>query len=111
MDSSTPPNPNPPGYENIVCQAASDGGCDCGYDYKVHLTDSGAWSFSGTVITESSAPSQYMYNGKLVGTEAASGLMVAASCQSGDTLTLTGYNGQSLSNAPGLRVLTLTRHM
>ncbi|HEY4105992.1 MAG TPA: hypothetical protein VGM44_18955 [Polyangiaceae bacterium] len=111
MDSSTPPNPNPPGYENIACQPTPDGGCDCGYDYKVRLADSGAWSFSGTVITESSAPSQYMYNGKLVGTEGTSGLMVASTCQSGDTLTLTGYNGQSLSNAPGLRVLTLTRHM
>jgi hypothetical protein len=111
MDNSTPPMSNPTGYENIVCQAASDGGCDCGYDYKVTLTDNGSWSFNGSILTESSAPSEYLYNGKLVGTEAASGLMVASTCQSGDTLTLSGYSGANLENAPGLRVLTLTRHM
>src|SRR5450755_1288649 len=55
VDNSTPPVPLPPGFENIQCQTASDGGCDCGYDYKVQLTDSGAWSYAGSVLTESSA--------------------------------------------------------
>ncbi len=109
MSSATPPAPNPPGFENIQCQGASDGGCDCGYDYKVTLTDAGSWSFAGSVLTESSAPSSYQLNGKLVGTEGPSSLMVASTCQSGNSLTLSGYGGQSLSHAPGLRVLTLAK--
>ena len=104
-------NPLPPGFENIQCQGASDGGCDCGYDYKVQLTDHGSWSDGVSVITETSDPNAYLYNGQQVGSQTPTGLMVASTCQSGSTLTLTGYNGANLSNAPGLRVLTLTRHM
>jgi hypothetical protein len=104
-------NPLPPSFQNIVCQGASDGGCDCGYDYDVALTDSGSWSFAGSILTETSDPNSYLYNGQQVGSQAPTGLMVASTCQSGDTLTLTGYNGGNLSDAPGLRVLTLSRHM
>ena len=103
-------NPLPPSFANIQCQGAPDGGCDCGYDYQVALTDTGSWSYGGSVLTEASDPTGYLLNGTRVGSEAPTAFMVSSFCQSGDTLTLSGYNGTSLSHAPGLRVLTLHRH-
>jgi hypothetical protein len=104
-------NPLPASFVNIQCQGATDGGCDCGYDYQVALTDTGTWSSGGSILTESSDPSGYLFNGTRVGSEAPSGFMVASFCQNGDALNLSGYNGSTLSHAPGLRVLTLHRHM
>jgi len=99
--------PPTPGFENIQCVTASDSGCDCFYDYKVQLTDKGTWSAGGNVLTEASY--QYLYNGQRVVALAPTHFMVTSFCQSGTQMTLSGYNGSSLSEAVGLRTLTLQR--
>lgn len=96
-------------FVNIACGLAADSGCDCRYDYTVTLADKGAWGAAGTTVTQSSAPSGYTLNGKPAGSQAPASVMGASICQSGDQLTLSGYNGSPLFHAPGLRVLTLQR--
>ncbi len=97
--------------DGIVCQAASDSGCDCGYNYKVVLTNKGTWSSSGTLMTQSSSPDSYLLNGKSAGSQGPSSAMVAAICRGDQDLTLTGYEGSQLFHVPGLRVLALRKHI
>jgi hypothetical protein len=99
---------HPVAFQNISCQPATDdGGCDCFYDYSVAVTDTGTWLKSGNLLQESSG--QYLYNGQPVMSQAPELSMVATFCQSGNTLTLSGYDGTTLSSVPGLRTLSLTR--
>ena len=100
-----------PSFTNIVCNAASDGGCDCTYEYHVALTDLGTWQVLGTVISEASDPAAYQYNGQpAAATQRPTEAHLASFCQSGNTLSLSGYDGSYVSSAPGLRVLSLARH-
>jgi hypothetical protein len=99
---------NPPTFQGINCQAGAPDGCDCFYNYSVELTDTGAWTKSDNVLIESSL--EYLYNGQKVESQAPSGNQAASFCQSStDALTLTGYNGTSLSVVAGLRTLDLKR--
>jgi hypothetical protein len=104
-------NVAPPTFTGIACGAASDGGCDCNYTYQVTLTDSGTWNNLGSAISEASDPGAYQYNGQPVAASQQPGKALDASfcVQNGTTLTLSGYNGTALSNAPGLRVLSLVK--
>jgi hypothetical protein len=103
-------NAEPPAFTNIACGAAADGGCDCNYTYQVALTDSGTWNNLGSALTEASDPGAYQYNGQAVAASQQPSKALAASfCVNGNTLTLSGYNGTTLSDAPGLRVLSLVK--
>ncbi len=102
--------PIPPTFINISCGDSSLGGCDCQYNYQVLLTDAGTWTNLGQVLTEASSPSSYQYNAQPVAASQTPGRALAASfCVNGPSLTLSGYNGTSISDAPGLRVLTLAK--
>jgi hypothetical protein len=96
-----------PDFANIACAVATDGGCDCGYDYQVTLADIGTWHPAGSVITQSSDPSGYTLNGRSAGSQRPTSAMASSICVAGDQLTLSGYNGSPLFHVPGLRVLTL----
>jgi hypothetical protein len=105
---TTMAGPHPVAFQNISCQPATDdGGCDCFYDCSVAVSDTGTWLKSGNLLQESS--SQYLYNGQSVMSQAPELSMVATFCQSGNTLTLSGYDGTTLSAVPGLRTLSFTR--
>ena len=99
-----------PDFRDIACQTAADNGCDCGYTYQVQVTDTGTWAAGGSLMTMSSSAGTYMLNGHAASSQAPTDPMVASVCQSGNQLTLSGYNGESLFHAPGLRVLTLSKH-
>jgi hypothetical protein len=97
---------HPVAFQNIQCNGASDGGCDCIYNYSVEVTDSGTWLQQGNLLEESSA--NYLYNGQAVMSQAPSVSMLATYCQSGTSLIMSGYEGTNLSNVAGLRTLSLT---
>jgi hypothetical protein len=100
-----------PSFKDIVCNSASDGGCECSYNYQVTLTDVGTWQPLGNVISESGDPGAYQYNGQPVAaSQQPTKAQLASFCRAGDTLSLSGYNGSFLSGAPGLRVLSLSKH-
>ena len=100
-----------PSFTNISCNGASDGGCDCSYEYHVTLTDVGTWQVLGTVISQAGDPGTYLYNGQPVAaSQQPTKAQLASFCRLGDTLTLSGFDGSFLSNAPGLRVLSLHKH-
>ena len=100
-----------PTFTGIACNTASDGGCDCTYDYQIALTDFGTWQAVGNTISEASDLAAYQYNGQpAAASQQPTKAQLASFCQTGDTLTLSGYNGSSLSSAPGLRVLSLSKH-
>ncbi len=100
-----------PSFTNIACNAASDGGCDCNYDYEITLTDVGTWQRLGNVISEAGDPGAYQYNGQPVAaSQQPTKAQLASFCQTGNSLSLSGYSGSFLSSAPGLRVLSLARH-
>jgi hypothetical protein len=98
---------HPVAFQNIQCQMASDSGCDCTYKYSVEVTDSGTWLQQGNLLEESSA--SYLYNGQAVMSQTPSVSMLATYCQSGTSLTVSGYEGTNLSNVVGLRTLLLSR--
>ena len=98
-----------PDFTSIGCQAASDGGCDCGYTYQVNLTDKGTWYSAGAEMTQSSDPSGYALNNQPAGSQGPTGAMVSSICQSGTQLTLSGFDGARLFHVPGLRVATLVK--
>lgn len=98
---------HPVAFTNIACQLASDGGCDCAYDYSVEVTDSGTWLQGGGLIQESS--SSYLYNGQAVMSQAPELSMFANYCQTGSSLILSGFQGSTLSSVVGLRTLSLTK--
>jgi hypothetical protein len=100
-----------PSFTITACNSASDGGCDCSYNYQVTLTDVGTWQSLGTAISEAGDPGAYLYNGQPVAaSQQPTKAQLASYCQAGDTLSLSGYSGSFLSGAPGLRVLSLARH-
>ncbi|HEX3850980.1 MAG TPA: hypothetical protein VHW01_08440 [Polyangiaceae bacterium] len=100
-----------PSFANIACNAASDGGCDCSYDYKVTLTDVGTWQGLGNVISEAGDPGAYLYNGQpAAASQEPTKALLASFCRAGNTLSLSGYDGSFISGAPGLRVLSLSEH-
>ena len=100
-----------PSFTNIACNAASDGGCDCTYEYHVALTDHGTWQVLGNVISEAGDPTAYQYNGQpAAASQQPTKAQLASFCQTDNTLSLSGYSGSSLSSAPGLRVLSLSKH-
>jgi hypothetical protein len=93
-------------FQNIKCAKGSPDGCDCQYDYQVELTDMGAWATNnGNILIESSV--EYLYNGQKVMSQAPTINQNVTFCRDGNTLTLTGYEGASLSLAVGLRTLVL----
>jgi hypothetical protein len=99
-----------PARTGIACQDASDLGCDCFYTYQVEVTDTGTWSAAAlngdTVIIEESQ--HYAYNKAAVQEYAPATPMTATYCAiKGSQLTLTGYQGSSLSSAVGLRTLIM----
>jgi hypothetical protein len=100
-----------PTFKDIACNAAADGGCDCSYNYQVTLTDVGTWQPLGNVISEAGDPGAYQYNGQPVAaSQQPTKAQLASFCLAGDTLSLSGYSGSFLSGAPGLRVLSLSKH-
>ena len=100
-----------PTFTGIACNAASDGGCDCTYNYQVALTDFGTWQVIGNAISQASDLAAYQYNGQpAAASQQPTKAQLASFCRAGDTLSLSGYSGSSLSNAPGLRVLSLAKH-
>ncbi len=98
---------HPVAFQNITCQNASDGGCDCAYKYSIEVTDSGTWLHSSNLLEESS--SAYLYNGQAVMSQAPNASLLATYCQSGNSLIMSGYEGSNLSNIVGLRTLSLAR--
>jgi hypothetical protein len=94
-------------FQNIVCAQGAPDGCDCQYDYQVELTDAGGWAKSDNVLVESSV--DYQYNMQKVMSQTPTGNQAVTFCQDGNSLTLTGYEGASLSLAVGLRTLQLTK--
>jgi hypothetical protein len=92
-------------FQNISCAMGFPDGCDCSYDYNVELKDTGAWSQNDNVLFESSVT--YKYNDQAVASQAPTISQGVTFCRNGDSLTLTGYEGASLSLAPGLRTLQL----
>ena len=102
--------PVPPAFDTISCSDSAQGGCDCQYNYSVVLTDAGNWANLGKVLTQSSTASSYQYNGQPVAASQTPSKALAASfCVNGGSLTMSGYNGTSISDAPGLRVLSLVK--
>ncbi|HWZ90283.1 MAG TPA: hypothetical protein VNW92_15575 [Polyangiaceae bacterium] len=103
-------NPTPPLFDTISCVDSTQGGCDCEYNYTLTLTDAGTWLNLGPVLTETSNNASYQINGQAVAaSQQPSKSMAASFCSSGASLTLSGYNGTTLSSVPGLRVLSLSK--
>jgi hypothetical protein len=101
----------PPAFTNITCNASTDGGCDCTYNYQIALTDVGTWQTLGTVISEASDLGAYQYNGQpAAASQQPTKTQLASFCRAGNTLSLSGYDGSFVSSAPGLRVLSLSEH-
>jgi hypothetical protein len=92
-------------FQNVACVLGVPDGCDCTYDYEVELKDTGAWSQNDNILFESSV--SYKYNDQAVASQTPTSTQGVTFCRSGDSLTLTGYEGASLSLAPGLRTLQL----
>jgi hypothetical protein len=91
----------PPPFSNIACTRAADQGCDCTYDYENPVVDMGLWSTDGTLLYEYSSLGQQPYP--------------ATYCVSGSgpgaQLTVTGYQGRTLTNIPGLRTIVAVQAM
>jgi hypothetical protein len=105
-------------YSNITCQGASNGdGCDCFYNYQLTLTDKGTWGLPQNNVLafqngiDMTGASLYMLNGHLVQSMAtAPGQAMSANfCATNNSLTLTGYQGQSLFGVFGLRTLVMNK--
>jgi hypothetical protein len=94
-------------FKNIRCTEAStsDGGCDCTYTYEVDLSDQGTWSTSGGLLFQNSQT--YTYNGLAVQEYQPQVPTISNYCVRGG-MTMTGYQGASLSGVLGLRTLTLS---
>jgi hypothetical protein len=103
--------PLTPAFTNITCNGATDGGCDCSYNYQIALTDVGTWQALGNVISEASDLGAYQYNGlPTAASQQPTKVQLASFCRAGNTLSLSGYDGSFVSSAPGLRVLSLAEH-
>jgi hypothetical protein len=90
-----------PNYQNVMCNPASDGGCDCDVDIAGTGSDNGTWSLdsSQTIVVRYSDS-----NGKDPQEES-----FCVTSQGGvDTLTFGGYDGASIGSL-GLRTLVATR--
>ena len=66
-------------FQNIVCGQGSPDGCDCQYDYRVELTDTGGWSKSDNLLVESSI--DYEYNMQKVMSQTPTGNQAVTFCQ------------------------------
>jgi hypothetical protein len=102
-------NVNP--YHNLVCQAGtSQGSCDCFYTYEVDLLDKGVWTAGNGILTQKTTT--YEHNGSQVDEYAPVIPIAAQYCgppEGGNSLTLTGDQGASLSNVLGLRTLKMVK--
>lgn len=102
---------NADGKPAFRCNDASNGdGCDCEFDYieteQSAVGDKGAWMVEGNVIHHYSISGQ----GNLFETSPSRRTVRDATfCQNGDTMVLSGANGQALALKAGTRTLTLTR--
>jgi|HubBroStandDraft_1064217.scaffolds.fasta_scaffold64851_1 hypothetical protein len=101
--------PNPSPYLGIACAADGAQGCNCTYTYQVEVVDQGTWTASNGILTQKSDPFTYFYNGVSVLEDAPVSPIAATYCENGNSLTLTGDHGASLSNIFGLRTLTAQR--
>jgi hypothetical protein len=96
----------PPTFGNIQCVTSPvDKGCDCTYVYQLQVVDQGTWSKSGGTISQES--SNFAYNGQVSKLGSPAQTVQASYCQKPGTslLQLSGANGESLSNLPGLRTI------
>lgn len=84
-----------PNYQDTVCTNASDGGCDCSFEYLGTAADQGTYQTVGDTLYFFSAFSDV------------TPVLATTYCATGGTLTITGKNGGSLFEVPGLRTLTL----
>ena len=110
---------NNPGYMNASmgatpafrCNDAGDG-CDCQFDYietdQNAVGDTGTWVQDGNVIHQYSKAGQGNLNETSPSRRTVRDATFCVS-QDGNTLQLTGTNGQVLANKAGTRSLTLTR--
>ncbi len=87
-----------PNFRNVVCLAASDGGCDCSYAYAGAAADTGSWRSVGNILYffSDQNPTQPVVETDYCVTD------------NGKTLTLGGRNGQSMFADNGLRSVTLS---
>lgn len=82
---------------NTRCYDDGEGGCLCDYELSLLGGAPGTWAVSGSTVTfydQSNTPSPPA---------------PADFCLKGDSLELTGHNGQQLFNKTGLRTLTFRR--
>jgi hypothetical protein len=87
-----------PNYANMVCNDATDGGCDCSYVYVSTAADTGSWRIAGNnILYFISAYNQFQ---PIVET-------TFCAPDKGSSLTVTGRNGVSLFAVTGLRTLRL----
>jgi hypothetical protein len=101
-----------PAYSAFSCVASpGDNGCDCSYSYSVVVSDQGAWTTAGDVLSFKSLITAYQYNGAQAATVEPVQPMKATYCASGNplTLTMTGYQGASLFEAIGLRTMVFSK--
>ncbi len=93
------------------CQDAGDG-CTCQFDYietdQNAVGDTGTWVRDGNVIHQYSKAGQGNLNETSPSRRSVRDATFCVS-QDGNTLQLTGTNGQALANKAGTRSLTLTR--
>jgi hypothetical protein len=100
---------NPAGTPAFRCSDAGDG-CDCEFDYlesdQSAVGDKGTWELVGDVIHHYSISGQ----GNLFETSPARRTTRDATfCQNGDSMSLTGANGQPLALKAGTRTLYMSR--
>ena len=91
----------------IQCIEMDDNGCRCNYTYQVEVSDKGAWATSGSFISLTNEI--YAYNGVRNVPNAPTLPSVATFCASGNSLSLSGNGGSSLSGVVGLRTMSLRK--
>jgi hypothetical protein len=82
-------------YNDFACNDASDGGCDCTYNYGEGTGETGRFAVVGSQVYIFDAPSGKPPH-------------AMDFCIQGDTMTIAGHNGSHLFGSPGLRSLVMT---
>jgi hypothetical protein len=94
----------PETFQQIDCQPATDGGCDCTYIYVVQVDDAGTYRLreDGTLLQESMT---ITFNGIQAFQQSPARAYQTTMCATPAFLQLSGANGGSLMGLQGLRTL------